>query len=614
MSLDPHDVEQDNMDNAGGPDGQAGYYEGTDYSLPYISPWSRIVDDPITSKILRHMNCSYMGAPGHPPTLLGLKQHAQSLAVLISYLEPSISSGRVDGFGRGDHDPVGQEVVDDGRGGRTYVNTYIDNPMRRLDSGGAFDWLASLDIPYQNDDPNHHKPLNALMNEVHSRSDINGTMDWCPLTKVVPRQPQDATRADFATEYTDAVAANSFASHANLVKHANECLELLDHEFSATGGLLSLIPPDGAGFEPEEFQAVRNTLLGQMLMHMQAMYLRMHQFELDVGNMRDALAKEAVVPMQSRTVNGPDAAAGRELVISQDRYIIVNTNDETWKQIHASFDREESLLGDEEGIYRDAGLTGQRQWHTERGDGQYARGVVPIDVTARLYRLRDSGHSTVFISPVHGGVTASTAADTRKKERAANLLSMVQPRWPERISDWERRYKEQIAAASQAQRDAFDAQRERNTLANQISHLRRELEVRANANQATVTAMEAVLAAQGDEAQQAALQQQFTDLADSLGQAEHDRDTAYAQYDEDVRDLQAQLATAQSEHNAAQRNESEHYRHIGEALGRIVAAMDKSGNADADVNASLADAIHRAHQRMEQNAVDPLPEDQSDAV
>lgn len=605
MSSDPHDVEQDNMDNAGGPDGQAGYYQGTDYSLPYISPWSRIVDDPITSKILRHMNCSYMGTPGHPPTLLALKQHAQSLAVLISYLEPSISSGRVDGFGRGDHDPVGQEVADDGRGGWRNVNTYIDNPQRRLDSGGAFDWLASLDVPYQNDDPNHHRPLNALMNEVHSRSDMNGTMDWCPLTKVIPRKPQDATRTQFATDYTDAVATNSFASHANLVKHANECLELLDHEFSATGGILSLVPPDGAGFEPEEFQAVRNTLLGQMLMHMQAMYLRMHQFEMDVGNMRDALAKEAVVPMQSLTANGPDASSGREIVVSQDRYIIVNANDETWKQIHAMFDRQEALLPEKERIYRDAGISGERQWYKERGGAEYARGIIPIDVTTRLYRLKGNGHSTIFISPAYAGV--SSTEGTRRNERGTGLLSMVQPRWPERVSEWERRYKEQIAAASKAQRDAFDAQREGHNLAEQNDHLRHELAARDHARAAAVTAMEAVLTAQGDEAQQAAFQQQVTNLTTLVGRAQNERNVVEARYEEDLRDLQAQLTRARREHSEAQRNESEHYRHIEEALGRAVAAMDEAGIANPDVTASLTDAIYRAHQQMQHNAVDPLP-------
>lgn len=416
MSHDAHAIEHDSTDSGGGPEGQAGYYKGTDYSLPYISPWSRIVDDPITSKLLRHISCSYMGVPGHPPTLLALKQHAQSLAVLISYLEPSISSGRIDGLDQGNNNPAGRLVGGDGQPDQLDASTYVDRPDRRLDSGGAFDWLASLSTPYHNDDPNHHRPLNALMNEVHSHSDIHGAQIWCPLTQARPRTPLDnaATSNELTEGFAAEVATMPFASHANLVRHANECLERLDHEFSATGGLMSLLPPDGAdGGGDVEFAAVRSTLLGQMLMHMQAIYLRMHEFEYDVGHMREALAGDAVAPMQALT-----AAGGRELVAAQDRYVLIDAGDDTWRRLHGELDRHEAHLDARQRIYRAAGLS-----------SEHVRGIVPLDVETRLYRLQGHGHSTIFISAAFGHV--EDGADTRRDEQGRDVARMVvQPCWP----------------------------------------------------------------------------------------------------------------------------------------------------------------------------------------
>lgn len=608
MSHDAHDIEHDNTDTGGGPDGQAGYYESTDYGLPYISPWSRIVDDPMTSRLLRHMNCSYMGAPGHPPTLLALKQHAQSLAVLISYLEPTISSGRIDGYGQGDHNPEGRLVGGDGRAGQHNASTYVDRPDRRLDHGGAFDWLASLSIPYHNDDPNHHRPLNALMNEVHSRSDVNDTQFWCPLTRVQPRKPQDAADAELADGFAAAVATTAFASHSNLVRHANECLERLDHEFSATGGIMSLIPPDGAGLGADEFAAARNTLLGQMLMHMQAMYLRMHEFEHDVGNMRDALAGDAVAPMQALTAGGPDATAtGRELVVAQDRYVLVNAGDATWRQLHGEFDKHEALLDARQRVHREGGLSGQRQWMEGAGGDQHVRGIVPLDVRTRLYRLTGHGHSTIFISPAFGHVEGS--AGTRLNEQERGLISLVQPRWPERVSEWERQYNERIAAADEARRDASQARREKDDLAGQVDHLRHELEAREHARNAAVTVLAAVQAAgagaggDDDEAKRAASERYIGELMNQLGAFR----ASYLELDASLRGAEAQLVeahrSARVAETAAKANEHQHYHHIADALGRAVDAMTKAGIADPEVTTLLGDAIARAVQQEQANLV-----------
>lgn len=603
MSFGAHDVEHENTDTGGGPEGQAGYYEGTDYSLPYLSPWSRIVDDPITSRLLRHMNCSYMGIPGQPPTLLALKQHAQSLAVLISYLEPTISSGRVDGVSQGDHDPNGRVSSGDGQAG---ASTYVDRPDRRLDSGGAFDWLASLSVPYHNDDPNHHRPLNALMNEVKSRSDLHDTLSWCPLTQVAARRPRDAgldpKRADtFEAE----MARTPWASHANLARHANECLERLDHEFSATGGILSMLPPDGEGMSRDEFAAARNSLLGQMLMHMQAMYLRMHELEHDAGNMRDALAGDAVAPMQALTAAGPDAvAAGRELIAAQDRYVLVNAGDDTWRQLHGEFDKHEAAVAARQRAQREGGLTSER---LAAGDGSAVCRVVPLDVSTRVYRLQGHGHSTIFISPAFGQVEGT--AGTRASEAGSGVVSLVQPRWPERVSEWERRCRERMAAADKTMRESFNAQRERDQLAEQVRFMRHDVEVSARTRDAAVQALaavQAVGAGGGDaEAQGAEAKRILRQLANESGQHK-------AMYDEAVENLRRAQDELDAAHRSAEEaevakmaDEHQHYHHIADALGRAVHAMTQADIDNPQVTALLRDAILRAVQQEQANFVAP---------
>lgn len=482
------DDEYINSDNRVGE--QAGYYPATDYALPYVSKWSRVVDDPIVSGMLAHINCSYLGEPGLPPTLLSLKRHAQSLALLIQYIQPSVKSGAIDGKVLGDHDPDGYIVAGSGSdgSGRPY-RTYVDSAQRRLENGDSFDWLHDLHNPYHNDDPDHHRPLNSLMNEVKSAHDLTGTHFHCPLTNVVPRaRKEDFAHNDVFLNPQD-VQSRHYASHSNLVRHANECLELLDHEFSATGGLLSIIPPDGAGLSAADFEAAKNTLLGQLLLHTQGMYLRMHEFELDVGNMRDALAKDAIVPLQSLRAGGPDATSGRELVVGQDRFVIVNANTDTWAYMHKDFDVAEAQAAAAEQIYRAGGASGARQWLQDRGGAQYARGIITLDYTTRYYRLTGAGHSTVFIAPAFGRLPATGA--TPRNERNPGLLAMVQPRWPERVSEWERKYKQQIADATALQRANAELQRDKNDQAEVIDHLRHSLD----AEQTVRATVEAALTA-----------------------------------------------------------------------------------------------------------------------
>lgn len=513
---------------------QAGYYPATDYSLPYVSKYSRIVNHPHVSDMLAHMNCTYLGEPGLPPTMLSLKRHAQSLTLLIQYLQPSIDRGAVDGKVLGDFDPNGYVISGEGDDGELR-RVYMDS-QRRLDHASSFDWLHDLTTPYHNDDPLHHRPLNALMNEVASASDVTGTHFHCPLTHVVPRARKEDFAQDDIFRSAEDARARHYASHNNLVRHANECLEMLDHEFSATGGLLSIIPPDGAGLAAADFEAAKNSLLGQLLLHTQGMYLRMHEFELDVGNMRDALAKDAVVPLQALRAAGPDVASGREIVVNQDRFVIVNAGNDTWRYMQDDFDVAEAQAEAAAAVYKAGGLAGERQWREDRGGNVYERGITVVDYTTRYYRLRGAGRSTIFIAPAFGRLPATN--QTPRNEQNPGLLAMVQPRWPERVSEWEKKYKSQIEEATALQRTNAELQRNNADLEAQVEALRHNLDAAQTTVHAADIALEAAQAAVAPTetatattasppvAPVATLTAQITQLVGQLNAITNDRDQA----------------------------------------------------------------------------------------
>lgn len=493
-----HDIEQEHTDN--NVEQQAGYYQGSDWSLPYLSPWSRVHADPELVSVLRHMNCSYLGQPGAPPTLLGLKQHARSLAKLIMLLEPSVTSGEVDG----------------------------GDAKRTLGADSAFDWLADLGVPYTNDDPNHHRPLNALLNEVRGRHDIGGTTYHCPLAEVAPRQPREGILNQY---YLPGMTSKPFASHHNLVMHANECLERLDHEFSATGGLLSLIPPDGEeGSEPSaELVALKNSLLGQFLVFCQGLCVRTHELQIEHARLLDVMAGEAVAPAQALSRDGPDARKGRAVVFPQDRWILANAGDDVFNALHSLFDKHEVLYHQKMAEYKKAGVSGTTDWELHRGGKEYARGIIPINIMTRYYRLAGKGRSTIFVIPAaehHPNLEA-----TRNNiEKNPTVVSVVQPRWPERVSALESRYQQQILRATDTERDVWTLRREKAEREQQVEGLQHEVERQARIAEAA-TEMLVTVRAQGEEpeAQRAELERQLREQHENwVGRAARRREQRQA--------------------------------------------------------------------------------------
>ncbi len=390
-----------------------GYLRGNDYALPYYSPFSKEHSD--DAAMLRHMSCCYESSRAAPPTLLALKQHAQSLCYLITLLEPAEHPLQVGGKGGG-------------KGSGKATTSYAS----------AWDWLFDMQTPYTNDDPDHHRPLVDLMNQVASRHDVTGTKYRCALEEHKPSS-KDAPR-------------RPYASHANLLMHANECLERLDHEYSTSGGLLSVLPTN-EDYDGPDLRAARNSLVGQWLMFTQQLVGRMHELEIAYGNALDALASEAVAPLQSLgggggSLHGPDARSGREIAYPQDRWVLVNAGDDIFDHLHQLLDRAEALAEEKEKVWRGEGhVIGERYWTEQRGGKTYARGIIPLNITTRYYRLKGQGRSTIFVCPAwdeHPAVAATKALESRP-----TVVAVTAPRFPARATDLERRFTEQIDRAAE---------------------------------------------------------------------------------------------------------------------------------------------------------------------
>ncbi|OAR05639.1 hypothetical protein LLEC1_05329, partial [Akanthomyces lecanii] len=206
----------------------------TAYATAYANSWTDPANDFLSESdlaLLAHVNCAYLSSPRHPPTLLGLKQHAQSLAVLIQRVSISHSRALVDEQG-------------------------VRSADEHFAANDAFDWLNDLRTPYKNDDESHHLPIKSLMNTVAQESEREGPLTHCPLHRIAaPKSDGDDN------DYDD----RPFSTHQNLLLHANACLEILDHEYSATGGLMSILPSAFDG-DAAQLEAARNTLLGQWLL------------------------------------------------------------------------------------------------------------------------------------------------------------------------------------------------------------------------------------------------------------------------------------------------------------------------------------------------------------
>ncbi|KAK4218518.1 hypothetical protein QBC37DRAFT_411847 [Rhypophila decipiens] len=398
--------------------------------------------------LLRHMNCGYLSTAGAPPTLLALKQHAQSLCVLIQALNPTLKSGQI--LISDPTRPENRRPLDSTSAlhtGKKPSSKFQDPRDIKYKLNDAFDFLSDLSVPYTNDDPNHHKPLAGLLNEIRGVHEAFGSDSHCPLMIVKPRGSDEGVRM--------------YANHHNLVMHANACLERLDHDFSPVGGLLGLLPVQTEDPEGEDLAKARNSLFGQWLLFTQQLVARMHELERSYGNALDALAGEAAVPYQYLSSLGSDARqSGREIAYPQDKWLLANAGEDVFSTIHTLLDRQEEIHQTKAALYRRNGvMSASTSIYVDTSDPQvngpadgtvvspqdgeaYARGLIPITIPTRYYRLAGQGKGTVFIVPAYQ--THPSVEYTRLLEDQPTIISSFQPTWPRRASELEKDYRDKV--------------------------------------------------------------------------------------------------------------------------------------------------------------------------
>jgi hypothetical protein len=400
--------------------------------------------------LLAHVNCGFLSTHGLAPTLTELKQHAQSLIVLIKALTISTNSAFVD-------------------------NRNLQHQMSdatAFHDGETYDFLNDLNMHYDGPQApelltHHSLPLNAALNTVETAQVIQTqTACACAASKQAPISATGGGKQDpnpsasgqglpaheilrdicpLHSSYYTPINGSSlpYAQHQALISHANEVLELLDHEYSAKGGLLSIFPPKE---QVEDRKKAETTLLGQLILYMQRLVQRVHDLERLYANAMDALASEAVVPLQTLSRLGPDGRKGRELVYPQDRFVLVNAGEDLFSFLSHEFDKKD--IADEVTMQNNKkyGVTGEAIWK-QRGGREFSRGITAIDVTTRYFRLRGDtkegrGIKTIFIIPAHAehpGVSV-----TREMEKQPTVVSVVKPVWPERQSIWEMKHRSDL--------------------------------------------------------------------------------------------------------------------------------------------------------------------------
>ncbi|KOS20492.1 hypothetical protein ESCO_005363 [Escovopsis weberi] len=422
-------------------------------------PWACTLFDPAFGifseedlKALGGANCSVLDGGGRPPTLWSIIQHIRQLIRLVRQLFGS------DGF---------QLVDGDVQRGRR-LRLYADE---------LWELITNPDEPAAAADEMYHVPLWGLLNTVKAADEEKGIEYHCPLTtcrdtdgnadgKGKGKGKGKGNEDDDA----DAPLRRPYRSHHNLVMHANECLEVLDHEYAATGGLLSLLPTEDAE-DAAQLESARNTLLGQWLLFTQHLVARMHELELSYAGALDVLAGEAVVPHQMLARLGAGGrAGGRELVFPQDRFVLANADEDVAGRIHRLLDRAEARHADAERQFWESGVSGERMWarggqppgqqgkSQQNGQGQghrqgqpaHPRGLVGVDLTTRFCRLADQGRDApIFVLPAiehHPGIQR-----TRELEQRPTVVSVVTPRWTERLSDLEERLRAPLRRAREAE-------------------------------------------------------------------------------------------------------------------------------------------------------------------
>ena len=313
-----------------------------------------------------HLNCFQLTHPNlrAPTSVVELKQHAQAVCLLLTLLQPSKSTT-----------------------GWPYVAADPPFPAQ-------FDFLTDLFDPYPGArfsnagiNARHYVPLPALNNRLESgHGGIDNIERW--------------TRPE-------------------LLAMANKLLTRLDHVYRSTGGILGIPPPPPP--RPWIDEAARpaglakNSILAQWLSFTRALTLRLASLEKETVALRGALGHRAQVAgermKQSREKTAKGEGSGeRELVFSQDRYVLAGLSDGLWDRLNEELTVREGENREERKHEREEREQGRgvqaRGWGDFSGededddDAGETNVVTWIETTSRLYRVR--GHDSIFVIPGFG--------------------------------------------------------------------------------------------------------------------------------------------------------------------------------------------------------------------
>lgn len=389
------------------------------YAGPYNSTFLQL--NPDLQGLFAHLNCSFLSTRGKAPTLLELKQHAQALLVLIKHLTVAADATLVDdptgpvaialAAARHTAEEANKDIAEqraaDAAQGRVRANLAATPAQVASIRARAFDFLSDLSVSYDNSDPTHNTTLTGVLNTLEDRGSVDRRgRDHCPLHAA-------AVVANPATRGTQALP---YAETWKLIKHANELLERLDHEFSAEGGLLGMLPLDAAGHDMSKADDLlgARSVLGQWISMTRKLIVRHHELEQNLSEALNIIQGDAVVPkylLSKIPINARQETTG---VFAHQDEIVVTLADGKLNELRAKFAAAEATAFD--------------STQHALGSGEGNQDIITITAETTYARLRQG--NTIFIAP--GQVN-----DTAKRP---GVIQVVKGEWPARTSLWEQKH------------------------------------------------------------------------------------------------------------------------------------------------------------------------------
>jgi hypothetical protein len=495
---------------------------GTPFSTAYRSVFIANTTPELAPNLLRliaNAPYSYTSTAGIAPTMLQLKQHAHSLVSLIKNISISSQGGVIDNANSGQLNPEALQFIE----------------------GESFDFLNDLSRPYTGPTnpavrEHHNMPLTALLNVLEEHNIPPNGQQARPTYKV-----RDVCPLHHVEDHPHPPTSQSlpYTTHQALISHANEILELLDHEYMAKGGLLGILPPKE---DKEEREKAETTLFGQLILYINRLAQRLHDLERLYANSMDALAGEAAIPAQTLSTLGPSGRSGREVVYPQDRFVLVNSGEDVWNHLDNEFSKKERVEDVVMNQYKRLGVTGEKLWEKD-GAKEMSRGITAIDVTTRYFRLRNNPLKTVFVIPAwqqHPGTKL-----TRDLEAVPTVVAVVKPVWPERASMYEQRHRDEMEDYKRVKSELYGLKDKVTILSQASTVLESQLELKNAETRALKKCVEELeKIAHGDETE---LGRSRKELSKTMGQLQANKEEADRAYHES----QALLAEAKEERRKA---------------------------------------------------------------